>query len=89
MGYARRKGDLKSAQNDDSQAKKSAAAAAGGEGEETKAECPISLCPPSGTRDFYPEEMRMRNWLFGASYHLITPRRFWVPAQTLANPIAR
>ena len=49
------------------QAKKSAAAAAGGEGEETKAECPISLCPPSGTRDFYPEEMRMRNWLFGAS----------------------
>ena len=25
----------------------------------------ISLEPPSGTRDFFPEEMRVRNWLFG------------------------
>ncbi|CAE7199864.1 unnamed protein product [Symbiodinium natans] len=26
----------------------------------------ISLDPPSGTRDFFPTEMRFRNWLFGA-----------------------
>ena len=26
---------------------------------------PAYLDPPSGTRDFYPEEMRIRNWLFG------------------------
>src|SRR6056300_1007691 len=24
-----------------------------------------TLDPPSGTRDFYPPEMRIRNWLFG------------------------
>ncbi len=23
------------------------------------------LQPPRGTRDFYPEELRLRNWLFG------------------------
>lgn len=27
--------------------------------------CNISLDPPAGTRDFAPEEMRVRNWLFG------------------------
>mmetsp|Transcript_36835 Transcript_36835/g.68600 ORF Transcript_36835/g.68600 Transcript_36835/m.68600 type:complete len:563 (-) Transcript_36835:62-1750(-) len=26
----------------------------------------ISLDPPSGTRDFFPVDMRFRNWLFGA-----------------------
>jgi histidyl-tRNA synthetase len=26
---------------------------------------PAYLDPPSGTRDFYPEDMRLRNWLFG------------------------
>ncbi len=26
---------------------------------------PIDLQPPRGTRDFYPEDMRRRNWLFG------------------------
>jgi len=26
----------------------------------------ISLDPPSGTRDFFPADMRFRNWLFGA-----------------------
>ena len=26
---------------------------------------PISVEPPSGTRDFHPEEMRVRTWLFG------------------------
>ncbi|EKX55561.1 histidyl-tRNA synthetase [Guillardia theta CCMP2712] len=25
----------------------------------------LDLKPPKGTRDFYPEDMRMRNWLFG------------------------
>ncbi|KAF8070920.1 Histidine--tRNA ligase [Scenedesmus sp. PABB004] len=25
----------------------------------------IDTSPPRGTRDFYPEEMRLRNWLFG------------------------
>jgi len=25
----------------------------------------IDLNPPKGTRDFPPEEMRVRNWLFG------------------------
>lgn len=25
----------------------------------------LDLQPPKGTRDFYPEEMRLRNWLFG------------------------
>ncbi|KAM3577810.1 hypothetical protein VYU27_000353 [Nannochloropsis oceanica] len=25
----------------------------------------LDLQPPRGTRDFYPEEMRLRNWLFG------------------------
>ena len=25
----------------------------------------IDLNPPKGTRDFPPEEMRLRNWLFG------------------------
>ena len=25
----------------------------------------LDLQPPKGTRDFYPEDMRMRNWLFG------------------------
>jgi histidyl-tRNA synthetase len=26
---------------------------------------PAYLDPPSGTRDFYPEDMKIRNWLFG------------------------
>jgi len=26
---------------------------------------PISVEPPMGTRDFYPEDMRVRNWMFG------------------------
>jgi len=30
----------------------------------TKAESTINLEPPSGTRDFFPEEMRQQNWLF-------------------------
>lgn len=25
----------------------------------------LDLQPPKGTRDFYPEDMRLRNWLFG------------------------
>jgi histidyl-tRNA synthetase len=25
----------------------------------------LDLQPPKGTRDFYPEDMRQRNWLFG------------------------
>ena len=25
----------------------------------------LDLNPPRGTRDFYPEELRVRNWLFG------------------------
>ena len=26
---------------------------------------PMDLQPPRGTRDFYPDEMALRNWLFG------------------------
>lgn len=26
---------------------------------------PAYLDPPSGTRDFYPEDLRLQNWLFG------------------------
>ena len=26
----------------------------------------VDLQPPRGTRDFYPEDMALRNWLFGA-----------------------
>lgn len=37
-----------------------------GEGAPTAAAAePIDLQPPRGTRDFYPEDMRRRNWLFG------------------------
>ena len=25
----------------------------------------MNLTPPRGTRDFFPDEMRLRNWLFG------------------------
>ena len=25
----------------------------------------VDLLPPKGTRDFFPDEMRVRNWLFG------------------------
>jgi hypothetical protein len=35
---------------------------------------PAYLDPPSGTRDFYPEDMRIRNWLFGKMKE--TARRF-------------
>lgn len=26
---------------------------------------PARSSPPAGTRDFFPEDMRLRNWLFG------------------------
>jgi len=35
------------------------------EADEAVAARPPWLDPPSGTRDFYPKEMRLRNWLFG------------------------
>ncbi|KAJ1638608.1 hypothetical protein T492DRAFT_585625 [Pavlovales sp. CCMP2436] len=44
-------------------AKKGAEPAAAAAPESTKAT--ISLDPPTGTRDFYPQEMRVRSWLFG------------------------
>lgn len=25
----------------------------------------VDLLPPKGTRDFFPEDLRVRNWLFG------------------------
>ena len=25
----------------------------------------MELAPPRGTRDFFPEDMRLQNWLFG------------------------
>lgn len=34
------------------------------EGKKEKAE-PMDLSPPRGTRDFYPEDMALRKWLFG------------------------
>jgi len=41
-----------------------------GKGKEEKAAAApkgnmISVEPPTGTRDFYPEDMRVRNWMFG------------------------
>lgn len=39
---------------------------AGGGAFDTAVVRPAYLDPPSGTRDFYPEDMRIRNWLFGA-----------------------
>jgi len=30
-----------------------------------EAQAALDLNPPRGTRDFYPEELRVRNWLFG------------------------
>lgn len=47
-----------------------AGAAAGAGSSASAAESPsasdsIDLQPPRGTRDFYPEDMRRRNWLFG------------------------
>ena len=44
----------------DAKAKEAAAAA------EASASRPFWLDPPSGTRDFEPGDMRVRNWLFGA-----------------------
>jgi len=35
------------------------------EGENETEGATILLQPPTGTRDFYPDEMRQRNWLFG------------------------
>ena len=32
----------------------------------------LSLQPPRGTRDFYPEEMALRNWLFGKMRSTVT-----------------
>ena len=50
-----------------------AAAAAPGERTATRSDAPITapnsekldLSPPKGTRDFFPDDMRLRNWLFG------------------------
>jgi hypothetical protein len=40
----------------------------------------MDLLPPKGTRDFFPEDMRLRNWLFGhmrevASHRTLPPQR--------------
>lgn len=42
-----------------------AAAAGGKSGGDGKSRAVISLEPPSGTRDFYPNDLAIRNWLFG------------------------
>ena len=39
--------------------------AKGEQNQTTNTIMPVSLTPPSGTRDFYPEEYRVRSWLFG------------------------
>lgn len=38
---------------------------AGGVGFEVVRHPPVKLDPPSGTRDFYPDEYRLQTWLFG------------------------
>jgi len=43
----------------------SAAVAQDANKESGKKQEKLDLQPPKGTRDFYPEEMRLRNWLFG------------------------
>ena len=45
-----------------------------GRGKATSNVDPSFYDPPSGTRDFFPDEMRVRNWLFGAFRE--TARRF-------------
>ncbi|CEL98510.1 unnamed protein product [Vitrella brassicaformis CCMP3155] len=37
---------------------------AGGTKESGVKEAPLDLNPPRGTRDFFPDDMRLRNWLF-------------------------
>ena len=46
----------------------------------------IETEPPSGTRDFFPEQMRLQNWLFG--HFRATARRFafQVPRSPRAHP---
>jgi histidyl-tRNA synthetase len=34
------------------------------QGEEPKKKPPLGLLPPKGTRDFYPEDQRLKSWLF-------------------------
>eukprot|EP00308_Calcidiscus_leptoporus_P004298 CAMPEP_0119362786 /NCGR_PEP_ID=MMETSP1334-20130426/9732_1 /TAXON_ID=127549 /ORGANISM="Calcidiscus leptoporus, Strain RCC1130" /LENGTH=484 /DNA_ID=CAMNT_0007378039 /DNA_START=73 /DNA_END=1527 /DNA_ORIENTATION=+ len=43
----------------------SAAVTQGGKGGGRARTAPMDLNPPRGTRDFYPDEMALRNWLFG------------------------
>lgn len=35
----------------------------------SKAPVEITLQPPKGTRDFYPDDQRLKNWLFGIWKH--------------------
>jgi len=46
------------------------------EGEKKKKEGEISLDPPSGTRDFFPEEMRQQRWLFDKFREVATSYNF-------------
>ena len=44
----------------------------------------ISLQPPSGTRDFYPDEMRLQSWLFGQFREVAREMGFQVTNQQYA-----
>ena len=46
----------------------------------------ISLQPPSGTRDFYPDEMRLQSWLF-EQFHAVA-REMGFQVRSIA-PLAR
>jgi histidyl-tRNA synthetase len=54
----------------------SAAVVQAEKGGETKTGGVMDLNPPRGTRDFYPEEMALRNWLFGKMRHTATSHGF-------------
>jgi histidyl-tRNA synthetase len=45
--------------------KSSAVVKDGNEGQKSAKKEKMDLNPPKGTRDFFPEDQRLRNWLFG------------------------
>jgi len=50
----------------------------------------IDLQPPKGTRDFAPEDMRVRNWLFGHFRDVATLfgfEEFDAPAGAYTRPL--
>ena len=49
----------------------------------------MDLNPPRGTRDFYPEEMALRTWLFGKWREIATSHDVEVGDRVLGSKIAK